>query len=108
LITTLTKSQLGGLPREDAEITRRSLEEAQQAHLIDGNWVFRHPVEPPQLLHLLDREEPRSEATEFIASKLGLGEDVAREVLEDLEAAGYAPLGYDADYQRSRVLSQRP
>jgi ribosomal protein S25 len=71
-----------------------------------------------ELLHTLDEEYPefvghdsrhtKTEATEYIASHMGLDLDVAREVLEDLEAAGYSTLGPDPDYQRNKLLGERP
>lgn len=135
LISILFKSYPGGLRGErealvrslmaegldlgDAEEALRWLEEARHAHLVGDNWVFtRHPVGLPELLRSLDEEypafvgrdraEPRAEAAEFIASRMGLDEDVAREVLEDLEAAGYAALDYDPEEQRTRMLFRKP
>jgi hypothetical protein len=108
-----------GLAEEDAELVLRSLEEAKHMHLVNGDLILtRHAVSMPELLRSLEEEypefvgqapdEPREEMTEFIAVKMGLDADVAREVLEDLEAAGYATVGYDRDYQRDRVLLKRP
>jgi hypothetical protein len=67
------------------------------------------PADLEQLLQSLDQEypewvgqhnsQPREEAIFFIASKLHLTHDVAREVLEDLEAAGHTAL-IDPQLQR--------
>jgi len=108
-----------GVAEEDAELVLRSLEEAKRMHFVNGGWVFaRHSVSLLQLLQSLEEEYPEfvgqkpngppEEVTEFIALKMGLDRDVAREVLEGLEAAGYATVSYNRDYQRDRVLLQRP
>ena len=116
LVSSLIES---GLDQADAELAVRSLEEARRAHYLGGNWVFtRHPVELPRLLRTLEQEYPefvghdpwqaKAHATEYIASKLGLDMDVAREVMEDLEAAGYTGLGHDPELERTRLLIFRP
>lgn len=116
---TLVDSLVGsGLALEDAERAVHSLEESRRAHYLGGNWVFsRHPIDLPRLLRTLEQEYPefvghdplqaKAHATEYIASKLGLDMDVAREVMEDLEAAGYAP-GYDPEFERMRLLVNGP
>lgn len=77
-----------------------------------------NPPDSTQLLHSLVQEypdlkgqhnpEPREDAIFFIASKMHLSHDVAKEVLEDLEAAGYAALTYDPQSQLQRLGVRRP
>lgn len=109
-----------GLPRYEADEVVQLLEGQGFAHYLEAEkrWRFtRYPLNLDELLGQLAEEyrgytghtlQPLEEATEFIATKLAVDKDVAREVLEVLEAAGYASVGYDADYQRNRVLFRQP
>ena len=76
------------------------------------------PADLEQLLHTLDQEYPewvgqhhpqlREDTIFFIASQLHLTHDVAKEVLEDLEAAGYSALTYDPKLEPDRLWVRRP
>lgn len=76
-----------------------------------------NPNDFKELLHTLDQEypelvgqhsqEPREDAIHCIADKLHLDHDVAREVLQDLETAGYGYLSFDPALQRDRLWNKR-
>ncbi|MDX2007033.1 MAG: hypothetical protein SFU83_17485 [Meiothermus sp.] len=110
--------ELNGLPEPEADSALRWLEESRHLQRLGEGWVLsRHPVDLDQLLHDLDEEYPelagqhgvesRDEAARFIADKLRLDREVAREVLADLEAAGLAGLGYDPALDRERFWFRR-
>lgn len=105
-----------GLPRYEADEVVQLLEGEGFAHYLESEkrWRFtRYPVNLESLLGQLAQEysgymghtqQPREEATEFIAGKLAVDKEIARELLEVLEAAGYASVAYDAAYERDRML----
>ncbi len=120
MVTFLTNEV--GLPHPKAVEIAEALEASGHAHHLPGQsprWIFTsEPVSLRALMRKLDEEyhefigegdaDPREEALTFIGGRLGVDRRVAEEILEGLEAAGYASLAEGAASNRDRFAFNFP
>ena len=110
-----------GLEHKEAVQTAEAMQASGHAHHLPGDsgrWLFTsESVSMRRLMEQLDEnydgyvgnaDEPRGEMLGFIGEHLGVGHDVAEEVLVGLEQSGYAAVAYQDHLARDRVMVEFP
>jgi len=108
-----------GLSHAEAVEVARALEAQGYAHFLPGErprWFFSsRSLDLKALMRALDQEFPEfvgegdeeEEALAFLAARLG-DREVAREVLEAMQAAGYVERAYSPELARDRLFFRFP
>lgn len=111
----------GSLEHSEAVNIAKELSEGGYAHHLAGNssrWLFTSEAVSMTDLqtyfndhydsYVAEADEPRMAMLEFIGGHLNVDSNVAKEILDGLEQAGYTSLAYDEKSLRDRYLVAFP